>query len=284
MNPILLSFADGTTFFVGLILVFIAEVLLLFIQQRFVRSALTVCAFLGMMLVVASATPLPLWMYVVWLVLALIGVVLLNGFSEFRKVKHCMCFALLMVTVGLISMELPYRRAPELVVSSGSTIYVLGDSISVGMRVEDRAWPEVLQEMSGCRVVNCARAGATVEGAFKQALEISEPSSPVIIEIGGNDLLGGTKAFSYYKSLNRLVGSLVEEHQVLLVELPLFPFQNAYGRAQRRIVAEHGIALLPKKYFTRVLALPGSTSDGLHLTQQGHDAMAAMMNALLFEN
>jgi lysophospholipase L1-like esterase len=80
------------------------------------------------------------------------------------------------------------------------------------------------------------------------------------------------------------VGSLVEEHQVLLVELPLFPFQNAYGRAQRRIVAEHGIALLPKKYFTRVLALPGSTSDGLHLTQQGHDAMAAMMNALLFEN
>ena len=283
MNPVLLSFADGTLFFVGLISVFGAEVALLFLQQRFIRSALTVCALWGIILVVGSATPLPLWLYLVWSIPAVVGLVLLNGFSGFKKVKRWVCGALLIVTVGLIAMELPYRRAPELSVPPGATLYVLGDSISVGMGAEDRPWPEVLQELSGCRVVNCARAAATVEGAIKQALQISEPSSLVIIEIGGNDLLGDTEASSYYESLNRLVGSLVGEHQVLLVELPLFPFQNAYGDAQRRIVAEHGIALLPKKYFTRVLALPDGTSDGLHLTQKGHDAMAAMMNQVLFK-
>ena len=33
MNPVLLSFADGTSFFIGLVLVLLAEVLLLRFQQ-----------------------------------------------------------------------------------------------------------------------------------------------------------------------------------------------------------------------------------------------------------
>ena len=244
----------------------------------------TLCAVLGVVLVLASATPLPIWMYAVWLLLASLGVVLFNGFVRLRKVKLWLCAALLFVSLGLIAVELPYCRAPKLIVRSDAVIYVLGDSISAGMRADDRAWPVVLEELSGNRVVNCARAGATVYGAIRQALEITEPDSLVIIEIGGNDLLGDTEASSYYKSLDRLVGSLAAEHQVLLVELPLFPFQNAYGAAQRRVAAEYDVALFPKRFFTRVLAVPDSTSDGLHLSQTGHDAMAAMMNTLIFEN
>jgi hypothetical protein len=47
----------------------------------------------------------------------------------------CVCAALLIATVGLVAMELPYRRAPELIIPPpAATIYVLGDSISAGMR------------------------------------------------------------------------------------------------------------------------------------------------------
>ena len=282
MNPVLLSFADGTTFFVGLGLVVLAVALLATTSRRLVRPILTVCALVGMLLVVTSATPLPIWMYVIWGLVALAGVVLFNGFAEFEKMKRRGCAALLIATIGLVAVELPYRRAPQLDVSPSSTIYVIGDSISAGMSAKDRTWPEVLQELSGHRVVNCARAGATVDGAHRQALGIIAPNALVIVEIGGNDLLGSTDAASYYESLNRLVGALVEEHQVLLMELPLFPFQNAFGEAQRRVAAKHGVALLPKRYFTRVLALPDSTSDGLHLSQPGHDAMAAMLNEVIF--
>lgn len=281
MNPVLLSFADGTTFFGGLLLVVLAECSYLFIKQRVIRPLLTVGALCGMILVIASATPLPLWLYGVWLALALLGLFVCYGLFSVKQVKRRVLAAFLFMTAVMVSIELPYRRGPELVVPVGTTIYVLGDSISAGMLAEDRPWPEVLQEMLGTRVVNLARAGATVEGAIQQASNIAEANSLVIVEIGGNDLLGTTKAPAYYESLNRLVGSLVEEHQVLLVELLLFPFQNAYGKAQRRVAAEYGISLLPKKYFTAVLALPNSTSDGLHLTQKGHDAMAAMVSAQL---
>jgi hypothetical protein len=60
MNPVLLSFADGTTFFIGLGLVVLAELVLFLGKRRFIRSALTVCALVGMILVVISATPLPI--------------------------------------------------------------------------------------------------------------------------------------------------------------------------------------------------------------------------------
>jgi lysophospholipase L1-like esterase len=64
---------------------------------------------------------------------------------------------------------------------------------------------------------------------------------------------------------------------VLVLELPLFPFQNAYGRAQRKVVAKHGVAMLPKRYFARVLGAENGTLDGLHLSQAGHDAMARII-------
>ncbi|MFQ3226097.1 MAG: lysophospholipase L1-like esterase [Lentimonas sp.] len=86
-----------------------------------------------------------------------------------------------------------------------------------GCEREDRTWPEVLQDLSGHRVVNCARAGATVDAAHRQAVAITEPSALVIIEIGGNDLLGATEAASYYENLDRLVEALAEQHPVLLV-------------------------------------------------------------------
>lgn len=281
MNPVILAFADGTTFFVGVVLVFIAEASLLWFKNRSVRSALTVCAISGMILVVASATPLPIWIYAGWLLLASCGVILFNRSTGFRRVKLSLCAVLFIATMGLVAIELPYRRATQLTVSPETTIYVLGDSISAGMGEDDRVWPLQLQELSGNRVVNFARAAATVEGALKQAKEITESNALVIVEIGGNDLLGDTEPSSYYESLNQLVGSLVDEHQVLLVELPLFPFQNGFGEAQRRVAAEHDVALLPKRFFTRVLAVPNSTSDGLHLSQIGHTAMAETMNALI---
>jgi hypothetical protein len=77
-------------------------------------------------------------MYTIWLISALAGVICCNGFAEFKQVKCvcvCVCAALLIATVGLVAMELPYRRAPELIIPPpAATIYVLGDSISAGMR------------------------------------------------------------------------------------------------------------------------------------------------------
>lgn len=62
-----------------------------------------------------------------------------------------------------------------------------------------------------------------------------------------------------------------------MFELPLCPFQNAYGEAQRSIAAKHHALLLPKRCFAAILGMKDGTIDGLHLSQQGHDAMARMI-------
>ncbi len=76
MSPIVLSFADGTTFFVGLFIVLASGIFLLFQKGR-IRSALAMFVVVGMVLVGASATPLPIWVYACWLV-PVVAVLLLS--------------------------------------------------------------------------------------------------------------------------------------------------------------------------------------------------------------
>ena len=75
-----------------------------------------------------------------------------------------------------------------------------------------------------------------------------------------------------------IVGAIVAH---AMFELPLFPFQNAYGRAQRAVAKRHAVALIPRRHFARVLGMKDGTLDGLHLTQKGHDEMARRVAALL---
>jgi acyl-CoA thioesterase I len=86
----------------------------------------------------------------------------------------------------------------------------------------------------------------------------------------------------YHEQLDSLMQSLWSgQHKVLMLELPLFPFKNAFGRAQREIAAEYGATMLPKRFMTKVLGIQGGTLDGLHLSQAGHDAMAGLIGGVL---
>lgn len=282
MNPFVLIFADGTTFFVGLAVVLAAEGILFRFRSRFIRPVCTVAAIVGIILVIISATPLPIWAYALWAVPAVCGIVSLNWSAPSRRFRQTGVVLLFASTSVLCLMEAPFHRRPTLRVSADSTVYVLGDSISAGMGTGHRCWPAVLDDMKPFRVVNLAQPGATVEGAIAQAKAISEPNALVIVAIGGNDLLGGTDAASFHSTLDKLVSSLRSgQHEFLLLELPLFPFRNAYGMAQRDVVRKHDGAMLPKRSFTRVLGTKQGTLDGLHLSQAGHDAMAEIIAEVL---
>lgn len=275
MNPIILRFADGTTFFVGLLLVLASEGLLLRFRRRWIRPVLTVLTLTGVILVIISATPLPIWAYACWMIPAMTCLVLVNRSASGRKGQLIAYAGLLVMTAGLFLAEIPYHCLPKLAIPDNTMIYVVGDSISAGVGTGEKCWPEVLEEMTNVRVVNLAQAGATVDKAIVQAQNITEANSLVIIEIGGNDLLGNIDANVFHKQLEVLVSSLcADHHQVLVVELPLFPFKNAYGRAQRSVVDKYNIPMLPKRYFAEVLGTQGGLLDGLHLSQEGHNAMA----------
>ncbi len=73
---------------------------------------------------------------------------------------------------------------------------------------KEDCWPTVLANLTLLRVVNLAQPRATVATALNQAKAIKEPRSLVIVEIGGNDLLGETDASVFHSNLDTLVSSL----------------------------------------------------------------------------
>jgi lysophospholipase L1-like esterase len=278
MRPIILSVINGSIFFVGLALVLIGELPLIRFRNKIARSVLTAIAMLGVISVVVSAVPLPLWAYSIWTTLTITASVALCRAATPAKTRRFIGVILFLATAAFAMAEGLNQRTPRISVDDGTTIYVIGDSISAGIEEDIPVWPTLLEKITSRRVVNLARPGATVEDGMTQAGGITEARAMIVIEIGGNDLLGRTDAESFHAQLDSLVAALrSSNHQILLLELPLFPFQNAFGRAQREVAARHNIALLPRRRFASVLGMPNGTIDGIHLSADGHKALAKII-------
>ena len=117
--------------------------------------------------------------------------------------------------------------------------------------------------------------GETAASALKRLKSHSISAHVVVVEIGGNDILGSTTANQFASDLDELLGYLAAENrQIVMFELPLPPFCHEYGRLQRAVAAKHNVRLVPKRIFLSVIAGSDSTLDTIHLSQAGHQRMA----------
>jgi acyl-CoA thioesterase I len=66
-----------------------------------------------------------------------------------------------------------------------------------------------------------------------------------------------------------------------MLELPLLPLHKDFGVAQRELAAKYGVTLVPKYLFAGVLGADGATTDGIHLSPSGHEAMAKMVGRMI---
>jgi acyl-CoA thioesterase-1 len=285
VNPIVLQLANGNLFFVGLVLIVAALFLRLWFEGRILGLVLRIGYIAGIVFVIFSATPLSIWFYCLWF-----GLCVAAALAVFSKKLSFQRKLLVSYTVSLCSLvmclvELPYHLSPTIKTSPKQSVFVVGDSISAGISAKERAWPEVLADISQFKVINLAKPAATVETAMGQIAGIVGSNSLVLVEIGGNDLLGHTDSKTFHLQLDQLLGRLAAgNNQVVMFELPLFPFCNAFGKAQRNLAGKYHVMLIPKHYLTDVFGLKGGTVDGLHLSQKGHDALANSVNGLLKTN
>jgi acyl-CoA thioesterase I len=274
-NFLTLQVANGNAFFVGLVVVIVASLYRLTTDSRRLQVWARISAVIGAAFIIASSTPASIWIYVLWFVFFALA------FGLQQRLRHARVAAtvlLILLSASMCVNELSYRRVPVIAVRPGQTIYVIGDSISAGIREEKQPWPEVLHRAYRLDVVNLAQAGATVETAVLQIQQIERSNCVVILEIGGNDFFGKRKASEFAAQLDRLLATLATQgHTMAMFELPLLPFQNAFGGAQRILAAKHHVVLLPKTYLARILGTSGATLDGLHLSQLGHEAMAKLI-------
>lgn len=267
------QFLSGRVFFFGLLAAAVGVCVFHRTARPRVRSWMGISAGLSALLVALSATPLPVWACAAWFV-ALATTLLLRRPPKRRGVALGVFLGLCAV---MVSWELPRQFMNPVLLTRETTLHVIGDSLSMGSGVPDGDWPHLLGKALDIPVVRHAHAGATVGTALSYADEIPEdPKAVVLVELGGNNLLGGKGDFA--RELDEMLGRLRRSgHRVVMVELPLPPFYNHYGAAQRRLARRHGATLIPKRVLAGIFAVPGATTDGLHLSDEGHRALAAAL-------
>jgi len=266
---------DGSAFFLGSILVVIASIIHHFAKRKLPKFGAFLIYAMALLAIGLSGTPLPAWLYLVWLLIFIVWLVL-----RIRQSKYQTLALLLVGTFSIAAMllELPWRVTQTIALNHNRHVYVIGDSVSAGMgNEEEKTWPEMFGQLTGLSTTNLARAGATVETALKkQVSAINNRDGVVILEIGGNDLLGYTDFAEFETHADAMLASL-SSHQTVWLELPLLPQHYGYGRIQRKLARKYKVTLLPKKVFVDVLKTKNATSDGIHLTQKGHEVMARQM-------
>jgi acyl-CoA thioesterase I len=190
--------------------------------------------------------------------------------------------ALLILLLMLTASELLHRRMPAIVGAPSDHLVVIGDSISSGIDPRVPAWPVVMQQLTNVAVKNLSRPGAQTAEAQDMAATVTPDDRVVLIEIGGNDLLGGVPSVEFEKNLDATLSKLaMPGRTTVMFELPLLPHRIAYGRIQRQLSAKYGVWLIPKRCFIQVIGGANATSDGLHLSDSGARRMAILVATVL---
>lgn len=273
MNWLVYHIASGHAFFTGATLVIVAAVLSMRPKQR--ASRIVVPAFLiGAIAIAISSTAIPYWYDA--LAIAATG---LWGLSAYiRSWRRWTSSAVVAAWLGAIALEIPYHITPTLQPASSPALAVIGDSVTAGMGADDESekWPAILGRQHGVDVQDISHMGETAASARKRVGKHPITAPVVLLEIGGNDLLGSTSARQFEQDLDALLTDVsAPDRQLIMFELPLPPFCHEFGRIQRALARKHNVALVPKRVFLSVLAKNQSTLDSIHLSQAGHEQMAA---------
>lgn len=269
--------ADGSVFYPGLILLLMALGVFIFRKpsespaRNFTPSLIRITGILGGILIGLSSAPLPAWSYGL-----LIGLVVGCLQTRWARGRRPAWFAACLLGLGVMAVELRWARYTPIDREHGLPVYVLGDSITSDVATTYSTWPKRVAERAGMEILNFAHPGATSGDAMLQAKKIAaQPPGWVWMEIGGNNIMGFTDARTYSEEWEDILQTLdAAGHRLLVFELPLIPGFHAFGRAQREVARPFTVTWVPKRFLAGVLAIPGTTEDGLHLTQRGHDLLA----------
>ena len=275
---------SGLSFFVGTAMVIAAACLSVRPRGRVLGPAYRLLLLLGAGLVLLSATPLAWWAYGLWggLIVAWLAV---QTRLHRRRPGAVWIFRGLVVAACLAAagIELPWHLMPSVPLETDRPVFVIGDSLSAGPRAERfEHWPELLRAEHGLSVANLAVGGADLVDALEQARRVRGDRAVVLLEIGGNDLMGWGKGGDFAADLEALILAVRAPRRTLVMfELPSMPGRNDVGLAQRELSVRYGVVLIPKRLLAVVMTGAGNTQrDGIHLTATGHRRMAEQVRRL----
>jgi acyl-CoA thioesterase-1 len=280
MMSVAAFFASGTAFFSGGACLLAGLILATRWRQRFAKAAGRLLITLGIFQIVILVTPLPLWAYSIWASSLLAWIVIrCSRFASRPRWRTAALATCIGCSVAAVVWELSYQLSPPALTGHWPRLVVIGDSLSAAEFTEGGdPWPTLLARDHAVAVDNLAFNGAQAASAEKKVSSEQVAHALVLLEIGGNDLLGATSSDDFDRHLERLLKKVCRpDNAVVMLELPLPPLYNRLGEIQRRLAGAYHVYLIPKREFARVIAGKNATVDSLHLSPAGHRAMAEMI-------
>jgi len=277
MNPIVLYLASGESLYPGAARLMLATLISPRLQQRWLLRLRNVAAWLALIMIIMACPPFPWTVDVVFGATFLLWYVATN-LSVGRRAQRLATALLAAMLIVLSGFELQHRSLPLISGMPSDHLVIIGDSISAGIDPRVPPWPTVMQATTGIRVKNLSSVGAFTAEGLGMAAKVESEDRVVLIEMGGNDLIGGVPSVQFGRSLDALLQKVTAPGRtVVMFELPLLPDRISYGQIQRRLAKKYGVWLIPKRYFTGVIGGANATSDGLHLLPEGTRRMATVV-------
>ena len=188
-----------------------------------------------------------------------------------------------LLAVALAPLTACGRKTPRTqTVPAGATVLALGDSLTSGVGASaDTAYPAVLQQLTGWKVVNGGVSGDTSAQALARLPGLLQQHQPalVIVSIGGNDFLRRHDASTTRTRVRQICEQArASGAQVLLVAVPELSLLAAAGRLSDHAlfeeIADELRIPLHRKGWSTVLADARLRSDQIHANAAGYAQFA----------
>lgn len=271
MNWLIFLFASGLVVFPAVVMVILGPGWVLF--PKYKRLCYLSCC-VGLLLLTVTAS----WPWEIFAVYAGVTIAWMCFDGRWRWGEGRLRGVAFVSWFFILLHESAYQ-APTSVRVAAEPVVIFGDSVTAGTdEPQTITWPKLLAKTHGLKIDDRSEMGAGVSTAVEKAESKPVPKGVVLIEIGGNDVLGGTSVEEFEDDLSTLLEHLNEPGRTLVMfELPVPPAYNRFGMIQRNLAREHKVKLIPKWQFARILTAPNATEDGIHLTQLGQQMFADLV-------
>ncbi|GAA4359300.1 arylesterase [Kangiella marina] len=169
---------------------------------------------------------------------------------------------------------------------SDGVILAFGDSLTDGVGASrDSAYPQVLAELSGLRVINEGVSGeTTVEGVTRLPIVLGthEPDLVILME-GGNDILRNMSHAQAKSNLAQMIQMIrLSGAEVVMLGIPEKNLFSDSADFYDQLAEEYNV-VYDGEIMSKLLKTRSLKSDSIHLNSAGYQKLAERIYALLQE-
>lgn len=188
---------------------------------------------------------------------------------------------LLLFLVQACSQEVKFTDAKR-----EGPVVILGDSLAVGKDVpEGKGFVPVLSERLDLEIVNLGINGITTKDSIPRVEAEVLPLKPslVILELGGNDVLGKIEPAETKVNLQTMIDELQKEKiPILILGVRGGALKDKLAGHFESLASDNGLAYVPD-ILKGILTSPTLRVDYVHPNDKGHELIADRVEPVLRE-